>query len=117
MLEYRENLAEKIIELDIGGDISTEEVENFVKNVKPRIAEWGKIKLLQRISDIPSVSPGAVYTDLKFLAEHTTGFDRCAVIADHKLIEQITKLIDAITPNDIKTFTDEITAREWLLAA
>ena len=117
MLEYRENQAEKIIELDIGGSIDEEQVKSFVKNVTPRIEEWGQVKLLQRIKDVPSISPGAIYEDVKFLLKNTTGFGRCALVVDNRIIQEITKAINIVTPNEIKTFEDEIAARQWLLAA
>ncbi len=108
---------EKIIELDMQGDISADDYKKIEPQLVQLFSERGKMKFLIQLDRLKSFGPGAVYEDIKFDLQNLKNIGPTAIVGDKKSQALLTKFIDKIFPERVKFFEATGEAIQWLRTA
>lgn len=120
MIDYKADPKSKSMEFLIGGKITTEEYNKVINKFKKDIEKWDEVKVLELVEDIDGIEPMAFIKDLRFIVSQYGNINKkvtkCAVVADQKWIELMTKAASTFMDGEIKFFKpgEEAQAREWL---
>lgn len=109
-------LAPDVVEIAIEGRLEADDYERFVPLAEKRIEQHGKISLLIHVQDFSGWSPEALWTDLKFDAEHYAHVRRIAVVATSEGKRWLATLSKPLTGAEVQFFTEDDVdeARRWV---
>jgi hypothetical protein len=105
-----------LVELRVTGELTAEDYEDFVPRIEQTIEEHGQIRLLVELSDMTSVSAGAVWEDLKLSAQVLGHIERAALVGDAAWQDWAARLSDPIVSGEVEFFEADRApeARRWL---
>lgn len=106
----------KTIQLDMVGEITAQDYKSIRPKLEKIFAERGKMKFLIHLDKAKDFSVGALYEDVKFDLQHLKEIGTTAIVAQKKLWQKITKVIDKVYPEKVEYFEDDSAARNWLSA-
>ena len=107
--------APKLAVIRTDGEVSEEDYERVVPRLEELIQEHGKVRLLLDVTQFEGATPGALWEDLKFDAQHLNDFEKVAVVGDESWEDAATELASPLTDAKVKTFgpEEEGQARTW----
>lgn len=107
--------APKLAVIRTDGEVSEEDYERVVPRLEELIREHGKVRLLLDVTQFKDATPGALWEDLKFDAEHLNDFEKIAVVGDESWEDAAAELASPLTNAEVKTFGPkrEDQARTW----
>ena len=119
MLIYRSQPDSPIVEIDVEGQVTGEDVSSVYDKLTVDIAHHGTIKVLERIGPLNGIEPAAIWADLKLAPSLLGKISHAAVVADQKWIKAGVGLVRHFIPTEMRQFDlDElIEARAWLMTA
>ena len=110
-----------IVELDIDGDISSEQFDETMTTLRAIIEEYGKIRLLKHVRsiDFPPIPMTKLWDDLKFGYEHLGDITHIAAVTDITGMASMAGLVNPLFKAEIRHFHEAelAEAREWLRTA
>ncbi len=120
MLVYKEDDANGIVELTVGGKITRDEFNDVARKMDAFIKKHGKVKILEDIREYPRMSLSTMFAASRFSAKHMKSFTHCAYVTDSKWIGRAAKagakLAGPLVKTELKSFKggqmDD--ARTWL---
>lgn len=119
MIDVQENPNSNILELKVVEELTASDIDHLEPVVDKHVKESDHPCLLLLMEEFSGWEDAAAFwKDLKMDTEYISDFNRIALLGDAKWEEWFTKLIDPVTPNEIKFFElHKIEhARKWLLA-
>lgn len=117
MIRQLEKSHDNVVGYSVSGEVTDEEYEQAVSEVRDVIARFGSVRLLYRLSD---VSFRSFFTGLderfNLLQEHADDIERVAIVSDDKATELLSELTGSVAPIETRHFSrdDEQTAWAWL---
>ncbi len=117
MLRVNEIEGTNIIEIEVDGKVTDDELHDAMARFEAAIETHGRIRILEIISAFPSMeSAGAWWEDARFSLKHLKEFERAAVVADQKWIQLWTRIVRPFVRTEVRTFhSDQVDeARAWL---
>ena len=113
MLKKLDQSKGNVLGYEMKGKVTEKEFEDLSEEFKTAVAEYGKVRLLVRIPEIPGVEPGAMVEDLK-LAPHTSNIERYAILRDNRAAAGwVESLGNALIGGEIKHFEDLQYEEAW----
>lgn len=117
MIRQLEASHDNVIGYSVSGEVTEDEYQQAVSEVRDAIARHGKVRLLYRISDV-SVRSFLTALDerFRFLQEHRDDIERVAIVSDDTATGLLSQLTESIAPIETRHFPrdDEQTAWAWL---
>ena len=106
---------ERVIELEIKGDVTKEDYALLEDAIKEKLKEMEHVNLLCRITEFSGITAQAVLKDFKLFIKHYSNIRKMAVISTKDWIEWMTKL-GAVLPVEMKHFEldDYDQAQRWV---
>ena len=118
MIKFISELPEKVIGIEVTGNISKEEYDT---KVVPRMNELanrhGEINYFIVLkTDITAFDTGVWWDDFKMALNHFTKWNKVAIVTDHEVIKTITHMFGFAFPGEHKTFklSEYDTALSWV---
>lgn len=106
---------EKIVELDLEGEITGEDYKAVKPQLEKLFNERGRMKFLMNLKKARGFNLGAIYQDIKFDLQHLKYIGDTAVVAQKKTYELMTDAINMIYPTaKITHFEENEGALAWL---
>ena len=111
-----ETLGARGLELDIEDKLEKDDYLDFTPIAEAKIAEYGDINLLIRLSDFSGWSPAALWEDLKFDVRHYGDVDRLALVSESEKDDWMATVSKPFTRATVKHFVmdDLDRARRWI---
>jgi hypothetical protein len=111
-----DRLGAMALELQIDQKLEKDDYLEFTPLAEAKIAEFGNINLLIKLSDFNGWSPGAMWEDLKFDARHYSDVDRLALVSESESDEWMATVSKPFTSANVKHFLEEDLdrARRWV---
>ncbi|MCG6156339.1 SpoIIAA family protein [Rubinisphaera margarita] len=110
-----------IIEMDIAGEVTAEELAAAMDLLRKSIEEHGSVRLLKRIQadKLPKFPMSKIWDDVKFSYQHLGQITHAAVVTDHRGAATMTSMMNPLFKMKMKCFpnSDIDEAREWLATA
>ncbi|MGK7389747.1 MAG: STAS/SEC14 domain-containing protein [Candidatus Cyclobacteriaceae bacterium M2_1C_046] len=105
------------IALRISAAVTKEDYELTLPRLRDKIKTQGKINLYCEIDQIASITPGAVWEDIKFDVKHLNDFKRVGVVGSKARHEWMTNFGGFFTSADVKYFdeSDKAKAMDWVV--
>lgn len=115
-LTYREDDANKLIELDVRGKITKEDYDAIVPKVKAFIDKHGTIRMLEVVEDFEGFETSVLWPGIKFDIQHLKYISLVAVVSDTGWIGALAKAAGSFMSTKLRTFElDHLDdARAWL---
>ncbi|MEZ4864968.1 MAG: STAS/SEC14 domain-containing protein [Caldilineaceae bacterium] len=98
---------------EITGRVTEEEYQALRVELHQAIVEYGGIRLLISMPELPATEWGVVDEDLRFALEHMDDIERCAIVGDSSLVEWITKVSGALISPQVKHFEPAAIDAAW----
>ncbi len=120
MIDYKANAKTKSMEFLVGGKITARDYDRVMDKFKKDLKRFDEVKVLERVEDIDGIDPKALISNigstLSQFNEINKKVTKCAVVADQKWVEWLTKASSVIMKGEIKHFKlkEEAKARKWL---
>lgn len=95
---------EKTVEMAMKGDVTAEDYQAIIPELKSLINQKGKLKFLIVLDKLKSFSLGAAYEDIKFDLQNLRNVGTTAIVGDRKSQEMLAHFINKIFPEDVKYF-------------
>lgn len=117
MLRQLEGTHDNVVGYSLAGDVTDDEYRQAASELRDAIAQYGKIRVLFRLSDLSLQSFFAALDErFKFVKEHRDDIERVAIVADDTASEWLSRVTDAIGPGETRHFSrdDEDQAWAWL---
>jgi len=108
-----------IIELEVSGEITRDEILAVWARIDADLPATGKIKLIEIIGPIEGIELAAMWEDFKHGLPMMARISHAAIVADQRWITAISNVAGAFTSAEIRTFgrDDVAAARAWIAAA
>lgn len=118
MFEVLDRSAGSVIGVRLSGDITEEDYERLLPELKRVIAEHGELNFLCRFDGVRGLEKEAFWKDLKFSARHLSDITNCAVIKDQDWQGALARF-GGVFGVEIRVFepAEEDAAWEWLFSA
>lgn len=117
MIRQLEASHDNVIGYSVAGDVTEEEYQQAVSEMRDAIARHGKVRLLYRLSDVsPRSFLAALDERFRFLKDHGDDIERVAIVSDDTATEVLSQLTGSIAPIEMRHFSrdEEQTAWTWL---
>lgn len=102
-----------ILQIEVGERITEEDYEKLKPEIEKTIDQYGKVKFLCRMEEIPDLSLGAVVEDFKIFFKNLTDLDKVAVVGSDEKLKKLVKT-DIVLPNvDMEYFDFEQIDEAW----
>lgn len=92
--------------------ITDDEMTVFAEDFEAAIERHGKASLLVYLPEMPTMTPGAVWEDLK-LIRYRNDIDRYAVVSDSRVFEWTSKVADALSSGQVRQFDTRQYEEAW----
>lgn len=109
-----------LVSIWVSGKVEKHEWEQVTDSVNGAMSQHGQVSLYVDLSDLESMSPGAILEDVRFSLKTLTDLNRLgrvAVVADSTLTEKATEASSKVFSDlDAKVFgqDEEAEARRWV---
>ncbi|MBU9711212.1 STAS/SEC14 domain-containing protein [Evansella tamaricis] len=115
MIALKTNQLDDVIEVEVNGKITAQEIKEFEDYFQMKKADNEKVKLLLVIRDVRYSLQG-VLEDLKFDMNHWRSFKKIAVVSEKKWIEIGMKMADYLPGVKVEHFhmEEQEKAKAWL---
>ena len=102
--------------VDLSGKLHKADYERFVPEVEKMIREYGKVRLLVRLSDFEGWDAAALWEDIKFDMKHFRDIEKLAIVGETKWQEGMAMFCKPFTSAKIQYFHPDklIDAESWL---
>ncbi|MCT2537844.1 STAS/SEC14 domain-containing protein [Aquibacillus koreensis] len=114
MLSIKTNDMPKVMELEIGGKVTEEDIKEFKNYFKQKEKEYDVFNVVITVNKMEYSFEGFI-EELKFEANHLDKFNKVAVISDKKWVNAIGKLTNQIPNIEVENFdvNERGKALEW----
>jgi hypothetical protein len=112
-MQLHEETGGKVLVVELGGKLTTEDYSRFVPEVDRQIGVHGKIRVLVKMTDFHGWTLGAVWEDIKFDVKHFAHVDRVAIVGNRKWEAAMAIVCKPFTLAKVRYF-DESHAKEAL---
>ena len=92
--------------------ITDDELTAFAREFEAAIEHHGKASLLVYLPEMPIMTPGALWEDLK-LFRYRNDIDRYAVVSDSRVFEWTSKVADALSSGEVRQFDTRQYEEAW----
>ena len=110
---------DRVVALKIDGEFTTEDMKTLIDRFQSIVDRGEKVLLFLDMQGYDGWELGVATEKLKNLGMLWKAFDRYAIVGDRRWMEVWVKIVDPLTPQEIKHFTPNQVddAWKWLLAA
>lgn len=111
-----QTLGTRGLELDIRGKLEKRDYARVLPMLEGRIAEFGEVDLLIRVSDFSGWTPAAFWEDLKFDVKHFSDVGRLALLGEEPKAKWMALISRPFTGAEVRHFpeTGLESARAWV---
>ncbi|QZT65368.1 MULTISPECIES: STAS/SEC14 domain-containing protein [Mycolicibacterium] len=92
--------------------ITDEELTAFAREFEAAIERHGKTRLLVYMPKMPTLTPGALWDDLK-LFRYRNNIERYAVVSDSPVFGWTSKVADALSSGEVRQFDTRQYEEAW----
>jgi len=119
MVTYTNNPHNNIVEVSIGGDIESADLDRAAMQMTTDFEKHGKLRILEDIQDLDDAEFALVWQDSRFGLKYLKDFTHVAIVADEKWLVVLAKASNVVIPAEVKTFEHSqiAEARTWLMTA
>lgn len=105
------------VAIKISAAVDKEQYELALPQLEDKIKTHGKINLYCEIENIASISPGAIWEDLKFDSRHLNDFKRVAIVGDEEWQQWMSKFGNMVSPAEVKYYdpAHKADAMQWVI--
>lgn len=116
MLTIKPAQFEDIIEIEVNGKVSKNDIEGFEAYVESRMADGRNLNLLMELHNLDGYTVKGLMEGFKFDMKHWNEFHKIAVISEKQWLEFSTKLSSLLPKMTMKHFKsgEKDAAIEWL---
>jgi len=106
----------KVLEVQLGGKLASEDYEQLVPTVERLVNEHGTIRILVEMHDFHGWTPSALWQDIKFDAKHFNDIERVAMVGETGWQHGMAVFCKPFTGANIRYFDRESIdeARAWI---
>ena len=104
MVQLTEGPDKKVVAFQLGGKITTEELNTVTNAIAKRIAARGRICLYCEVDDDVEYNADLSLADLGYSSRHLENFDRVAVVSDRNWLTELSHLTDDLPETEVKHF-------------
>ena len=112
MLKRLDEGSGNVLGYEVKERITEKEFDNLAEEFKSVVAEYGKVRLLLRMNEVPKASLGTMAEDLK-LAPYANDIERYAIVGDSAIVEWAEKLGGSLIDGEVKHFEDSQYKEAW----
>jgi hypothetical protein len=108
VIERIDGAPENVIAVRAVGRVEARDYEEVLRPaIESAIAGHGKIRIVFELGqEFEGYSPSAAWEDMKLWAPHLTKWERCALVTDHRLIADATRVFKVVMPGEMKVFPE-----------
>lgn len=103
----------RVLGFRLSGMLHTEDYEAFVPAIESAIERHGRLRLLLQFEDFQGWDAGALWSDLKFRAQHFTDIERIAFVGEGRRDRAVTMLLRPLTTAELRYFDGDQLADAW----
>ncbi len=93
-----------IVELNVDGDVETEDIEAARSAVSSKLDENNKVRVLLIYENLGSMGPKAIWEDAGLEKSILDNAERMAVVSEKQWLEDMAENLDSPTSMEIETF-------------
>ncbi|GAB3686189.1 SpoIIAA family protein [Salinisphaera aquimarina] len=111
--------ADHVVALELDGEVAATDFENVLAAVEEKLSRHDKLRIYVEIKSIGSVSPQALFEDIKTAVKHWNRFEKEAVVTDIDAISSAVSMAGRFIPGiEIKAFgfNQRESAHQWVIA-
>lgn len=97
----------------LSGLLHTEDYEAFAPAIESAIERHGRLRLLLQFEDFHGWDAGALWSDLKFRAQHFTDIERIAFVGENRRDRAVAMLLRPLTTAELRYFDGDQLAEAW----
>ena len=101
-----------VLGYEVKDKLTEEELRTISEELRAVDAEYGKVRLLVRMRQIPWMELGAMAEDLR-LMPYAKDIERYAVVSDSAIFEGTEKIVDAFVGGEVRHFEDSRYEEAW----
>ena len=111
-----QTIGAKGLELEIRGKLEERDYDRVLPMLEGRIAEFGEVDVLIRVSDFSGWSPAAFWEDLKFDVKHFSDVGRLALVGEEPKAKWMALISRPFTGAEVQHFPESEleSARAWV---
>ena len=104
-----------VVAIKLNAEVTKEDYELALPQLRDKIKNEGRVNLYCEL-DISSISPGAIWEDLKFDLRHLNDFEKVAIVGDKNWEKWMTKFGNFFTRAKVKYYNPDqkAAAMEWV---
>lgn len=105
-----------LLVLTMAGTVSQDDYEQLVPRLESEMDVHDEIRLVCDVTEMESVTPPAIWEDVKFDLRHRKDFGRVAVVGSRRWHDWVTQMFKPIAEGVVRTFdaTERHRAMEWV---
>jgi hypothetical protein len=105
-----------VLAIRINAEVTKEDYDLALPRLRDKIKSEGKLNLYCEIDNVASITPGAIWEDLKFDIRHLRSFNRVAIIGDKVWEKWMTKFGALFTTANVRFYNpqEKADAMEWV---
>jgi len=110
---------DRVVAVKIDGELTTEDMKTLIDRFQSIVDRDEKVLFYLDMQSYEGSEFGVVTEKLKHIGMLWKGFDKYAIVGDTRWMEIWIKIVDPLTPQQIKHFTPDKSdeAWAWLLAS
>jgi hypothetical protein len=101
-----------VLGYEVRGKLTEEKLRTISEELRAVVAEYGKVRLLVRMRQIPRMELGALAEDLR-LMPYAKDIERYAVVSDGAIFAWTEKIVDAFVGGEVRHFEDSRYEEAW----
>lgn len=118
MIETLQGFPSPVLAFACKGHVTKSDYETtLIPAVEKAMQQPGKVRLYYQINpDFSGIEPGAAWDDFKVGMQHSTRWERMAVVTDVDWIRYAIRAFGFVMPGELRIFplAEQDTAREWI---
>jgi len=108
-----------VVAIEVDGAVETHEFKTILDVVEDKLSRHDTLRIYAEIKSLGSVSPEALFDDIKAAVKHWDRFDKQAVVTDITTLHTAVKFAGKFVPGiDVRAFgfNERESARQWIIA-
>ena len=101
-----------VLGYEVRGKLTEEKLRTISEELRAVVAEYGKVRLLVRMRQIPRMELGALAEDLR-LMPYAKDIERYAVVSDSAIFAWTEKIAEAFVGGEVRHFEDSRYEEAW----
>lgn len=103
----------RVLGFRLSGMLHAEDYETFAPAIAAAIERHGRLRLLLQFEDFHGWDAGALWSDLKFRAQHFTDIERIAFVGEGRRDRTVAMLLRPLTTAELRYFDGDQLADAW----